>query len=109
MGHNMNKNRKEQFLYKSLLIFSGICLGASLLFLYFLGLKSKILKTEEFNVFSFLIILVPLVTHIYLWGKFCEYQKLKVLSIVLRLLAVLSGVIIVVMTIAYLCGAKLIV
>ena len=81
--------KNEPFPYKALLIFSGVCWSVSILFFYILGSTLKIVDTFEYNIYGFLIIIVPFATHLYLWGKFCEWKKIQVLPYILKILAIL--------------------
>ena len=59
----MNKN--EPFPHKKLLIFSGICWSIALLSFYVMGLLLKLAITWEYTVLGFLVIVVPLATHLW--------------------------------------------
>ncbi len=83
----MNKN--EPFPHKKLLIFSGICWSIALLSFYVMGLLLKLAITWEYTVLGFLVIVVPLATHLYMWGRFCEWKNIRILPSILKGSAIL--------------------
>ncbi len=81
-----NGNTAKSFRHKSLLIYSGVCLAATLIFLTVLGCAVHLLDNSIFIVLCLLIIDVPLVTHCFLWGKFFEWKRIKGLPILFYIL-----------------------
>ena len=87
-----HKKQNEVFPHKTLLIFSGVCLGISVIFLVIMGSVLNILHTMDFYACGFLIIIVPLATHINLWAKFCIWKNFRVLPVILRVVEILSEI-----------------
>ncbi len=104
MGH-INKNKKdkpnESFPYKTLLIFSGLFWCWSGLCMSLIGKLLNIFATLEYNTFTFFTIAIPFLVHIYLWGKFCEWKKARVLSMLFKYATILVALAIPIVMIAY--------
>ena len=101
----MSKKRKkhnEIFPHKTLLIFSGACCGIALIFLYVLGNALKLIGISEYNIYSFLISIVPLAKHIYLWGNFCEWKNIRVWPLILKGIAILYAIAVIICFFGYL-------
>ena len=97
-----NKKQKSPFIYKQLLIFSGICVVSTMIFLAALGEVLKISKTDAYNILGILSFDVPLVTHLFLWGKFFEWKEIKLGSIVFKFFSIVVAIIPVILLIVWL-------
>ncbi len=104
MGNGVKNKRENKFVYKSLLIFTGICTLVSALFLGLLGYTINILEQDAFGMYGGLIISVPFAVHIYCWGLFCEWKNIKILPIVLKVLAIIWTIVLGISYILFLCG-----